>query len=120
MGGDGQGVGGGIKFPGGLETTGVEGMTWGYETWGVTPEGNGVTGGDGEGQGGDKNSAATQAAAAEMGGPKREARPSTEIRICRRSHAPRRMGQLGMLELSIPGEPGNQIIPLRESIIKTP
>ena len=58
--GDRQGVGRGIRFPGGIKTPRVEGVPWGGKTSGLNPEGNRGPGGDGQGRGVDKKSSATQ------------------------------------------------------------
>ena len=55
-----QGVGGGIKLPGGTKTPVVERYPQGEETSGVTPKGDRFPGGDGLGRAGDENSPATQ------------------------------------------------------------
>ena len=60
MGVDRQKVGRGIKLPGGPETPGVEGLPRGDETSRVTPDGDGVPGEDGRGQGGDGNPSTTR------------------------------------------------------------
>ena len=52
LGGDRQGVGGGVELPRGINTPGVEELPRGDETPGVTPEGDRVPGGaDGGGEG---------------------------------------------------------------------
>ena len=54
-GGDLQGVGGGVKLPQGIDTPGVEALPWGDENPGVDTKGDGVTGENGHGRGGDRN-----------------------------------------------------------------
>ena len=58
--GDRQGVGGGIELSMGTHTHRVEELPRGEETSRATLEGNGCTWADGWGQGGDRNSPATQ------------------------------------------------------------
>ena len=53
-------VGGGVDFLGGNKNPGVKGLSRGYKTSGVNPEGGGFPGGDRRGQGVDENSPATQ------------------------------------------------------------
>ena len=55
-----QGVRGGVKFPRGADTPGVEEFPRGDETSGVTPKGNGVPGAKVWGQVGNGNSSSTQ------------------------------------------------------------
>ena len=50
-----QGVGGGIESPQGINTPGVRELLQGDKTPGVATEGEGVTGEDGRGRGGDGN-----------------------------------------------------------------
>ena len=57
--GDCQGVGGGVESPSGTNTPGVEELPRGDKSSGVTLEGNGVTGSDRQGRGGDGNSPST-------------------------------------------------------------
>ena len=59
-GGDRQGVGGGVEFPRGNDTPGVEELPRGYKTSGGTPEGNIIPGEDIQGRGGYGKSPATR------------------------------------------------------------
>ena len=59
LGGDCQGVGGGVKSPQVTDTPRVEELPWGGETSGVPTEGEGVPGEDGWGRGEDGNSPTT-------------------------------------------------------------
>ena len=58
--GEHQGVGGGFESSQGIDTPGVEEVPWRDETSGVTTKGEGVTGEDGWGRGGDRTPRTTQ------------------------------------------------------------
>ena len=56
-------MGGGVDFPQGINTPGVDALPQGDKTPGVDTEGYGVTGGNGQGRGGDGTPPTTQASA---------------------------------------------------------